>query len=212
MPSRRLRPTLKGNPGIGFGPGFLERRPLVAALVMQLIAEWSEVELQRSRLLTVLLGNSEAALDMYLALTSSVAQKAALRAVLASSVSPDELSLFERIMKFAAPIESDRNEYAHWLWGTSDQIDDGLLCMSPAYRIRHMAQNEAAIARGERPKGIDFKEVFLVKSSDLMESIKQVRRVHNLLYRFVGLCGMRKGPERDAQRIALEAEPETRKR
>jgi hypothetical protein len=79
MPPQPLS-KVKPNAGFALGPGTFSMRPQLAALVAEVIGFWSEIELQRGRLLAGLLGSTsyETALAMYLSLTSGAARRGAV--------------------------------------------------------------------------------------------------------------------------------------
>src|SRR6266567_1686205 len=117
MPPQRLS-KVRPAAAIALGPGALPAGPNLAALVAQVIAFWSEVELQRGRYLGALLGGGRnAAVAMYLAITSAAARRDALAAASKAILSEGEYELFSRIMRLARAAEKERNVFAHGLWG-----------------------------------------------------------------------------------------------
>src|SRR5205814_2355136 len=132
------QPLSKVKPGtsVALGPGALPARPHLAAMVAEIIAFWSEIELQRGRYLAALLGeNLQAGIAMYLAIASSATRRATLDAASKSTLSESEYDLFCGAMKVARTVEKERNEFAHGMWGYSDDIADGILLVDYSYRL-----------------------------------------------------------------------------
>jgi transposase InsO family protein len=59
----------------------------------------------------------EAALAMYLALTSGASRRAALNPAAQTKLSNDKYTLFLRISKYSTPSQQERNDLFHGLWG-----------------------------------------------------------------------------------------------
>jgi hypothetical protein len=115
MPPQRLS-KVKPNAGLALGPGTFSMRPQLAALVAEVIGFWSEIEVQRGRLLAGLLGSShETALAMYLSLTSGAARRSALNAAAEAVLPGVDLHLFNEITKASRATRKKRNNFAHGL-------------------------------------------------------------------------------------------------
>jgi hypothetical protein len=154
MPPQPLS-KVRADASFALGPGALPARPQLAALVAEVIAFWSEVELQRGRLLGSLLGSSyEIAVAMYLALTSATAQRAALDAAARVALSDPEYELFRQMAALAKPAEAERNHFAHGLWGVFSGRAGRPAVAGFSLPARRRDQNRQSLrAHAKRPRG-----------------------------------------------------------
>lgn len=110
----------------------LDHRPHLAVLAMKVIADWARLESYVNTLFVAMLGqNPKPAAAIFGALSGAASQKAALRAVAASVLSPQQEDIFEALLTLFTTAAKQRNKIAHWDWGYSDLIPDGLLLQDP---------------------------------------------------------------------------------
>lgn len=112
----------------------LLQRPELAALAMEAIASWSNVEAFMLRLFVELFGGKESlATEVFLSLKGQVAKDSAIRAAAGFSLRerPDELRILNAILAIAATNEKHRNKLAHHTWGLTPNIPDALLLVDP---------------------------------------------------------------------------------
>lgn len=112
----------------------LLQRPDLAALAMEAIASWSNVEGFMLRLFVKLFGGKESlATEVFLSLKGQTAKDSAIRAAADFSLKdrPDELRILKAILAIAGTNEKYRNKLAHHTWGLSPNIPDALLLVDP---------------------------------------------------------------------------------
>lgn len=132
MPRQPLRNIIPGKPVIEIGPSTFAKRPKLAAYVAQTIAGWAQVELSLSVVLARYTSrNIEQSIDMYLSIDGFGAQSLLLEAAAKSVLSQDNYDLFDATMRFIKANYAVRNEMAHWTWGVTDALTDGLIIIEP---------------------------------------------------------------------------------
>jgi hypothetical protein len=108
-------------------------RPELALLAMQVLAEWSILEHWMGTVFVKMLGaNPGPAAAMYASLTGAAAQKAAFRAVAEWSIKDEtQADVFEAVLARFTSLAKERNRLAHWVWGHSPDILDGVILADP---------------------------------------------------------------------------------
>jgi hypothetical protein len=177
--------------GLGLGPGFLAERPEAAALIAEVIATWTEVELQTGLVLAEMLGtNSEPAVALYLSLANARAKREALDAVAEYIFDEEQKRLYNAIMTAKLSLEKQRSFLAHGLLGITDD-PTGIVAISTADRIKHVLFGRTKEQSGIRPTASDllkFKDyVFHYSIDDLKELLKEVKDLHSILIWFISL-------------------------
>jgi hypothetical protein len=108
---------------------------------MAVIGLWSRIDCWLAELLSSFLRTPDlgVALAMYQALSGAEGKRAALAAAAAEALSesPDDLGLFRAVLKAIRPSSDRRNDYAHHLWGISDDLPDAFLLADPKAWVRH---------------------------------------------------------------------------
>jgi hypothetical protein len=106
----------------------LQRHPDLALLAMETIASWAKVESFMLNLYVEMLGGyDDKAAAVYLALDTQRAKTAAINAVAARVLSPENQRLLAAILKLVRSNQKSRDRIAHWIWGDSPNIPDALL-------------------------------------------------------------------------------------
>ena len=163
----RVRPDA----GIALGNGNDNpsiHRPQLALAAMGIIGEFSILEsFMNSVFLTLLGTETKVGLSIYNAIASSSAKRAAVRAVAHQALSTEEQSAFSIIERRYNSVSNERNKLAHWIWGHSDQIPEGVLLCDPVKYMAHNAAFDAhlreRIARqSDAPARPDLKEIVYV--------------------------------------------------
>jgi hypothetical protein len=135
----------------------LERHPRLAAVALEAIASWSNVEAFLLRLFVQLLGGAEAlATSVYMALEGQSAKSSAIRAA-ASTVlrdKPQVMAVLEAILAIARTNEKDRNKLAHWVWGDSADLPDALLLFDPRIHLEEPDRSQVFVYREQDFRGI----------------------------------------------------------
>ncbi len=159
------QPLSKVLPNAGFqlgnaGDRPLERHPDLAVLALEALASWSNVENFMLHLFIELFGgNDSIASEMYLALESQSAKKAAICSAANVFLKDklNEMNVLQAILAIMKTNEKDRNKLAHWIWGDSPLIPDALLLIDP---------------RNTLNVELDLSEIFVYKAHDFYSIIK----------------------------------------
>lgn len=167
--------------GVELGPGFLERRPLACVQIAQIIAGWSDVEFQFANLFaTFMVSDAERTIAVFLALRSARVQKQILRTAATSALTePKDIALFDAFMSAAAPLEAERNDLAHGLFGITSASEHGVLWVSQDDRIKlHLDSGSGGITPFDafKPK------IAIYELADLQRTMAQITEYHGLLY------------------------------
>ena len=114
---------------------------------MSVIATWTQIDCRLAELLSSLLDTPDLriAMAMYQSLTGGDARRAALEGAASEALRDDDLLLFRAVMKAIRPSSNRRNDYAHHLWGISEQIPDALLLADPKAWVRHNTSIEVRL-------------------------------------------------------------------
>jgi hypothetical protein len=120
------------NAGISFRPERTIERPEVAAWIGQCITCWSWVETQTSRLFILLLGlNAESGVELYNSFGSARLEEDGIKILARSKLPPEGFEIVEALLQVVDSHQKIRDKIAHWYWGISDQIQDGLVLIDP---------------------------------------------------------------------------------
>jgi hypothetical protein len=222
----QLLSRIKPQASISLGPGFLAMRPQLAAIVTEIIALGSEIDLQRGRYLAALLGSNQmVGVAIFLAITSAVTRRDTLDAASKSILNDLEYELFTRTARAVKAVEKERNAFAHQLWGISDDLPDALLLVDAEYRLKHLleigaltrqrvidiAQNTLAPTIQALPPlallaALDPSKIYVYRKSDLERSRDRASGMHRFIHSFASLPNFPPGPARDRLRLQLLAE------
>jgi hypothetical protein len=127
QPLSRLRSDVSS---INWSPTAIRDRPTLTAHIMSVIAACSHLEAELGRLLSHFLGAEPGVgMAMYLALSGGEAKRSVLNAAASEALdgNPVDLVTFKLVEKATKPIRKRRNEFAHGIWGTCDELPDALL-------------------------------------------------------------------------------------
>ncbi|MGH9436691.1 MAG: hypothetical protein ACRD22_02045 [Terriglobia bacterium] len=187
-------------------------RPKLALAAMNIIAKWSVLEGFLSQLFVNMLGsNPYPGAAIYQALTSAAAQDAAFRAIAAIATkdsSQDEKDIFEAILKLVKNTRQRRNKIAHWVWGYSEDIPDGVLLCDPSKIMQFQVNLADATRRKEMHEiGSLFreirKEIFVYYQTDFQDISQAIQLRINQADDLRKLLMVRPFPEVAAQRLQL---------
>jgi len=144
------------------------------------MATWADIEYQFGGMLITMLGaNAAPAAAMFSALTSSVAQLAALEAAAASvlGAASREYELFGVVMREATRAATHRHRFAHWCWAFCDELSDALLFVNPEALMEH-DMNRGGVEAPFDGHGLlgdlDRSRVLVYRERDLMEAIEEL--------------------------------------
>lgn len=168
-------------------------RPDIAVVVAECIGVWAEIEFILGYTLSMILGaDYKAGLAMYLALKGASPRQDAINAAASAMMAQEQKDVFDAVMIIVKKAYVQRNRLAHWCWGSSPQIPDGLLLIDPAYKVRHMAGMD------DGNWGFDKSHAFVVKKRDVDEILVQLIEARNLAGRISGFLWRRTPAERRA--------------
>jgi hypothetical protein len=198
MPPQPLK-FIEPNAGISFTPESTIDRPEVGAWIAQCIACYSWVETQTSRLFSLLLGlNVEAGMELYNEFGSAPMKEKGLRILARSRLAPPDYTIIEALLKVIQSNQKIRDKIAHWYWGKSDQIGDGLVLIDPKYILLHDARLADIRNANKRPTHEDYRypidEIYVYRIKDLQIDAKAFCDLALLVNKCHGLCA-RKGSE-----------------
>ena len=115
----------------GLKPTPVEARPRLALHAMETIASWSNVEMFMLRAYVKLAGGSKSkAARLFVKLDTNRAKSQALLG-LSEEFSDEGQRLFAKLLKWIKSNQKQRDKIAHWVWGYSPDIENGLLLHDP---------------------------------------------------------------------------------
>jgi hypothetical protein len=195
QPLSRVRPAA----GLIFTPELTIRRPEVAMWMAQCIAVWSWVETQMSRMFATLSGiNVEAGVELYNSFGGASLKVNAFKVLARARLSPDDYKILDALLKVVDSHEKTRNKIAHWYWGYSEQIDDGLVLIDPKHILIQTARMADIQNAGARLTADDMRypldKIYVYRTSDLKHDADSFISLALLVNKCHGLC-TRKGPE-----------------
>lgn len=219
QPLSRVRP----NATTYFSPDVLFTYPDLAAYAMSVIGQWARTDATLSELLSVMLTTSDLAVGMamYQALTGTGSRQTALLAAAEEALPVQDFWLLQAVLRLNRPSRDQRNDFAHHLWGTSDDVPNALLLVDPAVFIKHLtirdiyAKNAMAMflrysSMGkEVPTGeLDHSKVQVYRKRALQQAAKDaIKAGARAFYLSVAIDHDRFGQHSDAMRRQLLSEP-----
>jgi hypothetical protein len=198
MPPQPIK-FIKPEAGISFTPESTIERPEVGAWIAQCIACYSWVETQTSRLFAALLKlNVEAGIELYNELGGASLKENGLKILARSRLSPPDYAIIEALLKVIQSHQKIRDKIAHWYWGKSDQIEDGLILIDPKYILIQDARLADMWNAGKRPTHEDLiyplEKIYVYRVKDLQVDAKSFIDLAKLVNKCHGLC-VRQGLE-----------------
>lgn len=174
---------------VTFGVGFIEDRPVAAAIVGRIITSWADIEIQCARLLAEMLGTDiPAAAAVFSSLRSSRAQYDALAAAAGAVLNERDLELFEAHMARRASLEKVRNDLAHGCFGVSVAIPDHIVWVAQADYIEFFTNN--------RDSESFRKRLFVYELGTIERIAQEITEYHTQLGFFIGYLYARRDGSR----------------
>lgn len=194
MPPQPLR-TICPTAGIAFCPELTIERPEVAAWIAQCITCWSWVETQVSRLFTLLLKlNVEAGVELYNSFGGASLKENGIKVLARSRLRTPDYEIIEALLKVVQSHQKIRDKIAHWYWGKSDDIQDGLVLINPKYILAHDAKIHDILNHGKTPTIEDMRypldQIYVYRIKDLQVDAESFCKLALLVNKCHGLCGM----------------------
>lgn len=193
-PLSRVRPNAAFNLGNNIdNPS--DHRPELALLAMKVIAEWSLLESFMTGVFVHMLGsNPTPALAIYTALSGSVSRGAAFKAVAKEAhLSTEEDEILDAILSLYKTAGRERNRIAHWVWGHSPEIPDGvLLCDQQVMARTWIATSPQLVgdtadeitATIAETRSVLGDATFVYKANDFESLSRDTQRLINLVTQF----------------------------
>jgi hypothetical protein len=186
---------------VTINPDGLLQKPNLANLVAVAIGWSSNIEYALGLVLVTMLdANVKPAFAMFSAITSAAAQRSALSSAAEAVLSPDDLEIFGAVLAVARTTSEQRNKFAHGLWGTSPQVPDALLLVSPEHILGVHAQQthffslppDLMMDLDQWPSGeIDPTKIFVYREKDFQNLIRDFEQTATIVARFRDLVDPR---------------------
>ena len=160
---------------VTFGVGFIEDRPLAAAIVARIITSWEDVEVQCAGLLAELMGtNIPVSAAVFGSLRSSRTQHDVLEAAAKTVLDEKDYELFSAHMARRSCLEKERNDLAHGCFGVSVEIPESIVWVSQADYLDFIASHQ------HDPKAYDnFKaKQFIYELGTLERVAQEIQEFH----------------------------------
>jgi hypothetical protein len=190
-PLSKIAPKAK----ITFDPRVMGAKTDLAAKVAECIAEYAEIEYWLGVALVLILGrdytdpewhgplraDAKVALSMYLEVENHAAQVRMLKAAAAAGLPPHHVDVLDCVLSLARAVMKERNKLAHWNWGWSLDVPDGLLLIEPTQKLSNSAE-----AFSLRFVEDEHDHVFVLTGPDLDRMIERFHDTRGIIYRFAG--------------------------
>ncbi|HLH12435.1 MAG TPA: hypothetical protein VKV77_11230 [Methylovirgula sp.] len=178
---------------MSFTPERTIERPEVASWIAQCITCWSWVETQTSRLFSLLLGlNIEAGVELYNSFGGASLKENAIKVLARSKLAPAHYQLIDALLKVINSHQKTRDKIAHWYWGISDQIQDGLVLVDPKDILIRDARIADKQLRSEQLTADDYRitleHIYIYRVRDLQADAKTFIELAALVNKCHGLC------------------------
>jgi hypothetical protein len=203
------QPLLKlyPNAGISFTPESVIERPEVAAWIGQCITCWTWVETQTSRFFSLLPDlNIEAGMELYNSFGGASLKQNGIKILARSKLPRQSFEIIEALLKVIDSHQKIRDKIAHWYWGISDQIPDGLVLVDPKQILLRDARIKDMHLRADHPTVEDYRfpldRVRVYRVMDLQADANAFIELAKLVNKCHGLCTM-KGRRLDQLRDEL---------
>ena len=180
---------------IAINPDELAKYPHLASSVAKIIARASAIEHGAAMFLVHVLHISpEPAFAMFSEVMDGRNRQAMILAAARSALPNHDFEMLEAIMLVVRAQIDHRNKFAHWLWGTCEQIPDALLLVDPRYLLghaRHLQQMkiESSVVpeRVEELIGamsFDFDRIYVYRKADFESTIRDFRETMQIVDEF----------------------------
>lgn len=183
---------VKWNGDYLFGNEALINKPEFGSLVAAVIAGWAITETHLGRTFATMIGTKQpVTMSMYEAVRSFEIQRDLLRAA-ANDVLPKRYAaLLDAALSVLTRAASDRNKFAHWVWGASaDPALDALFLVEPKHfwklavaQIKHSKKGLGAVGAlnymATQPK-LDREHIYVYRLRDLQEARGLIERAYRI--------------------------------
>lgn len=180
------QPLSKVKPGarVSFHPLALTLRPAHATQIAKVFACWSDSDaLLANSTAQFLKADYEIVSAMLQALSSAEARRDVILAAAKESLSPEDYLLFRAVLNVTRASRNRRNEFAHHLWGVSDDLLDAVLLADPKIILQPLTDMRARIRDNpleDKPyvEAPDASQIYVYRERDLGEEVDHASRAH----------------------------------
>jgi hypothetical protein len=205
QPLSRIRPNAK----FKAGADVFQKHPNLMALAMQTVAAGAGIDYVLSFALTQLLhADPKTGMAIYTALTGGEGKRAALLAAAKARLQPADNLLLEVTLQHVTSAREIRNEFAHHLWGYSEDVPNAALLIDPKCMIdfdvgaKLVNQEIGRTKTVALPPSYDKSRVMVFREGDLKRSLEMVAKA-SLKLTYVAL-GLQSSNGADLGRIARQ--------
>ena len=184
-----------GNYSLQFNADALRDKPDFAALIAEAIARWARIEAGVGNIFVEMLGSEiNAGYAMFSALRATTLQFQVIKSTANSVLTGEALEVFSATMGVVESVQPERNRLAHWLWGSSPQVPEGLLLIDPVYardmNVRREKYQREFIKEMKLKVTVeehmsffkyDLSKIFVYRKSDLERINRDVLEVENIV-------------------------------
>ena len=184
-----------------FEPTTPEHRPEHARRIAKAFATSALTDTEIVRIFANLLGDAaHPASAIYSRLRSAGAKKDAITAVAETVLPPEDAERLLAIQNLIAKAASDRNRFAHWGWGFSEQLPAYILFQDPVVRRQHdlraveatvaaMGGDTQQMARWLSGHFWDPDGIWAYSTADIDDAVDRMVRARHLLMLFCVTIG-----------------------
>jgi hypothetical protein len=183
------QPFLRARPNAHYyiNQNCMADRPAMAAIIAQCLTLWSQIEVEVSLILAVLLDTrSDAAVAVYLSMQNARSKRDALSSAANVSLTGENLELFKAVMNIHKSSGGERNDLAHGIFGiVSDTSDELIWCPSTKFAAWMTRANQKAwnLESDPDPHAPLRNELFVYTKSDLEQMFKRFSFVYDVVTR-----------------------------
>lgn len=166
----------------------MERCPAVAIKVAECIMEWSNIESMLAIFAGLLLRtDGKTSLAIYAALENRSAQLRMLEAAVEAKLPLKQSDVFAVLMdRFLRPAMKTRDKFAHWCWGSTPGVPNGLLLIEPDEKTSlHFAALHGPIE-------FDRKKVFVITEKYMTNTLRDFRQAQRYLAMFAQMVASKR--------------------
>lgn len=180
----QLLSRVKPNALAVYGAGCLAKRPELSSYVGEVIEIWSYCDATYTSMLTNFLqADFRVAHAMLHALKSADAKRQVIQAAADETLNDDDLIIFNAVKACTTASRNKRNEFAHCLWGISDDLPDAILLADPKHLTTFMvnlAAHSAGLEKDEQQKTQQMmtderSKIYVYRENDLIREVNEAQ-------------------------------------
>jgi hypothetical protein len=168
----------------------IRRRPELAAMAMEVIATWSEIEQEFGLLLSCFLNSEyEKTVLLYQQIDIQRMRRAVLLRIAKAALSPEDHLLLRALFELSEASEKRRNEFAHHVWAISFPQKNELLLVDPKNAAILEARRFEEVKNRGRGAGVPGhlvadREGFSYTHKDLAAEVLRAKAAHRYFQLF----------------------------